>query len=153
MNPPTQLRFSNLPKNNPLVPPSSPIQVWGKSVKGFMSFDRTLYKHSDRGYNLICIDIDTWQCTLNKFGRKSSQELSVSWTSMPPPLQATTHAHFWVKTSAQSVKLQIILSLSSNLFLQGLEETKTRVCRDTTVVCQTLQKMSDCDIVFIGKLK
>ena len=61
-------------------------------------------------------------------------------------LQAATILSFWVKTSARSVKLEIILSLSSNLFLQGLEETKTRVYRDTTVVCQTLQK---CQIVIL----
>ena len=76
-----------------------------------------------------------------------SWSLKLERASMPPllSLQATTILSFWVKTSARSVKLQIILNLSSNLFLQGLEETKTRVYRDTTVVCQTLQK---CQIVY-----
>ena len=28
-------------KNIPLVLPSFPVKIWGKSVKGFLSFDRT----------------------------------------------------------------------------------------------------------------
>ena len=36
--------------------PSSPIKIWGKSVEGFLSYDRT-NKHTNRYYNFIFIDI------------------------------------------------------------------------------------------------
>ena len=35
------LESSTQAKKNPLVLPSFPIKIWGKSVKGFISYDRT----------------------------------------------------------------------------------------------------------------
>ena len=36
------LECLNQAKKNPSVLPSSPIQIWGKSVPGFMNYDRTM---------------------------------------------------------------------------------------------------------------
>ena len=48
------LEFQNQAKNIPVVLPRSPIKIWGKSVQGLLSYDRT-----NIDYNFIYIDIDT----------------------------------------------------------------------------------------------
>ena len=40
------LQFLNIAKNIPVVLQSSPIKIWGKSVKGFLTYDET-YKETN----------------------------------------------------------------------------------------------------------
>ena len=48
------LKSQNQAKNIPVVLPSSPIQIWGKSVQGFMSYDQTYTnKQKNKDYNFI----------------------------------------------------------------------------------------------------
>ena len=50
------LKLLNQAKNIPVVHPGSSINIWGKSVKGFMSYDQT-YKQKNRDYYFIFIYI------------------------------------------------------------------------------------------------
>ena len=46
------LEFLNHAKNIPVILRSSPIKIWGKLVKGFITYDRT-YKPTDRKTNRV----------------------------------------------------------------------------------------------------
>jgi len=48
----TFFNFKNQDKNIPMVLPSSPIKIWGESVKGIISYDRT-YKQTNRDHYTI----------------------------------------------------------------------------------------------------
>ena len=52
---PRNLESQNKAKNIFVVFPSFPIKIWGKSVQGFPSFDRT-NKQTNRDYYFIYID-------------------------------------------------------------------------------------------------
>ena len=47
---PFNLEFLIQDKNLPIVIPSSQIKIWGKSVKGFMSYDRTKKQTDKQGF-------------------------------------------------------------------------------------------------------
>jgi len=49
------LESQNQAKNIPVALPRSPTKVWGKSVNGFLSYDR-INKQTNRDYNFIYID-------------------------------------------------------------------------------------------------
>ena len=53
---PLNLEFKKKVKNIPVDLPSYPIKIWGKSVKGFLSYDLT-NKQTNRDYNFIHRDI------------------------------------------------------------------------------------------------
>ena len=48
-----------------MILPSSPIKILGKSVKGFMSYDRTYKQTDNRDYNFINIDWEIMELVLN----------------------------------------------------------------------------------------
>ena len=53
---PLNLDSQSQANNIPLVVPSSPIKIWGKSVLRFIRYDRA-YKQTNRDYNFIYWDI------------------------------------------------------------------------------------------------
>ena len=53
---PLNLESQNQAKNIPVGLPSSPIKIWGKSVQGFRSYERTIKqtdRQANRDYNFI----------------------------------------------------------------------------------------------------
>ena len=71
--------FSSHVKNIPMVLPGSPIKIWGKLVKGFMSYDRT-YKQSNRDYYFVNKDCKLGNPALTRVLRITPAGFPHTWS-------------------------------------------------------------------------